>query len=294
MGHCIELRARAGQYFSYSGRSLLVINLAGDVPTSGYYFENTRLLSRFELTANGYRLRPIAASPVDGIAFLAYQEVPKEAGVPERAIHVQIAHFLGGGLRTLLRIENCHGVKTREAAHASRLDIDLTIAVDADFAGGDEAEQGIRHQTAPVETTWDEVGQELRFRYRHSKLDRAVAIRVEQSSAPVGYENGALAVFLRLHRHQPVELVLAVEPIFEGKRHSAPQAIFGETMTPLGRIRRQLRDELPVLRTSNTTIARAWQTATSDLVTLPFGLNPAQQSRSPGFPSTSSSSAAIL
>jgi hypothetical protein len=122
MAHRIELRARANQYFSYSGHSLLVTNLAGDVPTSGangYYFENTRLPSRFELTANGYWLRPIVASPVDGAAFLAYQEVPKEAGVPERAINVQIAHFLDGGLRTCLRLENYHGVKTDKASHTA-------------------------------------------------------------------------------------------------------------------------------------------------------------------------------
>src|SRR5690242_13427117 len=51
-----QLRARPGQYFAYSGRTLLVTGVDGMIRgagCAGFYFENTRLLSRYELRVNG-------------------------------------------------------------------------------------------------------------------------------------------------------------------------------------------------------------------------------------------------
>lgn len=285
MVHHLELRARASQFFTYSGQSLLVTNLDGNVTTGGtegFYFENTRLLSQFDLTANGCPLTPIVASPVGGAALLAYQEVPEEANVPPGTINVQLAYFLADGMRSLLRLENNWGVKNHHADDPPQ--IELAIRLAADFADIEEANQGVRRQSAPIETTWDEAHQELCFRYCHPDLDRAVTIRVEQSPAPIRYEHEALMVSLQLMLHQPVELVLVAEPVFDGKRHSAPPPIYFETETRLGRIRQQLRDETPVLRTSNTTVARAWETATTDLATLPFGLEPGPAAPIAGLP----------
>lgn len=280
----IALRARANQFFVYSGRSLLVTNLDGYVTrsgTNGFYHENTRLLSRYELTANGYRLVPIIASPVGGAGMLAYQQMPDEVGVPERSITVEIANFLGDGLRTALRIENNWGVKDHQPDPPS---VDLAINLAADFADISEADTGKRLQMAPVESSWDDTHQELCFRYSHPGLDRAVAIRVEQSPVPVRCEQDALIVTLTLALHHPVELVLVVEPIFDGKRLSAPPPIYGEAETGLGRLRQQLRDETPRLKTSNATVAHAWETAVSDLATLPFGLDPGPAAPMAGIP----------
>ncbi len=284
MASRIALRARANQYFVYSGRSLLVTNLDGDVTrngTNGFYHENTRLLSRYELTANGYRLKPIVASPIGGAGMLAYQQVPDEVGVPERSISVEIANFLGGGLRTVLRVENNWGVKDDQTDPPS---IDLAINLAADFADISEADTGARLQVAPVEANWDDVHQELCFRYRHPKLDRAVAIKVEQSPVPVRYEQNAIIFSLTLALHQPIELVLVVEPVMDGRRLSAPPPVYDEAKTGLGRLRRQLRDRTPKLKTSNATVARAWETAVSDLATLPLGLDPGPAAPIAGLP----------
>jgi hypothetical protein len=119
----IALRARANQYFVYSGRSLLITNLDGDVSrsgTNGFYHENICLLSRYELTVNSYRLIPVVASPVGGAAMLAYQQMPDEVGGPERSISVEIASFLGGGMRTVLRIENNWGGQRPPAGPSDR------------------------------------------------------------------------------------------------------------------------------------------------------------------------------
>ncbi len=263
----IGLRARADRHFTYSGRSVLVTNLDGNLTgsgTEGFYVEDTRLLSRDEWTANGESLLSIAVSPVEGDAFLAYLEVPQGGSVSKNSVYVTIARFVGEAMRTELRIEN---YAAGETAH-----VDLVAYLAADFADMNETQTGKREQTAEVETTWDETCQEVVFRYCHPDLDRAVAVRVVQAPAPVRFEDGALSVSLKLLPHHPVEIHLVVEPIFDGTRRSMPRRSFDEAVTPLARLRRQLRAETPVLTTTNATVARAWQTATDDLASLPLGL----------------------
>jgi len=263
----IALRARGTQHFAYSGRSLLVTNLDGCVAgqgTEGFYFENTRLLCRDEPTANGAALRTIAASPVYGHGLFSYALLPQDTHAADGDVVMQISRFVGPGMRTVLRVENYHPSRERH--------LDLAIRLAADFADWDEVERGERQQTAPVTTTWDEACRELCFRYGHADLDRAVAVRVERSPVPVRFADGVLVFSLVLPPHAPVAIHLAVEPIFDGQRHPAPPATFDDTQTALSRVRQQLRDEAPRLISTNTTVARAWQTAVADLASLPLGL----------------------
>src|SRR4051794_27221453 len=116
MAHRIELRTRADQYFVYGGRSLLVTDLDGWVTgrgIEGFYVEETRLLSRDEVTVGGRPLKLVAASPVGGDGFLAYAVVPRLPSVRGQAVYVTAARRVGEGMREELKIENYHA---REAA----------------------------------------------------------------------------------------------------------------------------------------------------------------------------------
>jgi hypothetical protein len=274
----IDLRSRPNEHISYSGRALLVTDLTGSITgegREGFYFENTRLLSHDQVMVDGKALKPVAASPVGGAGFLAYLQVPKLRRVPKNSVVVTVARFLDAGMRVELRIENY-------AAHAPAC-FDLAVHLAADFADILET-KGKRQQSAAVAATWDDRRQELVLRYAHPQLDRAVAIRVEQTPAPVRYNDGALVVSLDLAAHQQVELQLAVEPIFDGKRLPAPRTLFDDSATALGCVRQQLRSEMPALRTTNATVARAWQTATDDLASLPLGVEPGPAAPIAGIP----------
>ncbi len=274
-----ELRTRANQRFVYSGRSILITNIDGGVAgqeIEGFYVEDTRLLSRDEVTADGVPLTPIVAAPAGSDGFLAYAAVPESATVPTRSVYVEVARAVGDGLRTELRVENYH---SRDVAR-----FDLAIHLVADFADINETTTGRRQQTAEVATSWDVERRELVFRYCHPQLDRAVAIRVERAPAPVRFEGGALVVALELLPHRPVELHLVVEPIFDQQRRSAPPRVFAGPTSDLARVRQRLRDEVPTLITTNATMARAWQTATEDLATLPLGLDPGPAAPIAGIP----------
>ena len=215
MAHRIALRARANQHFIYSGQSVLVTNLDGVVTgrgTEGFYVENTRLLCRDELTVNDLPLMTVSASPVGADRLLLYAEAPEGERVPRQSVYVETTRIVGSGMRTTHRFENYH---VRDPAHC-----ELALYLAADFADTDETQQEKRQQSAPVETIWDAAARELRFRYGHAMLNRAVAIRIEDAPAPVRFDAGTLFVTLELPPHTPVEFHVVVEPIFDDVRRA--------------------------------------------------------------------------
>ncbi|MFL5761130.1 MAG: glycogen debranching N-terminal domain-containing protein [Thermomicrobiales bacterium] len=275
----IELRARPGQHFIYSGRSLLVTNLDGWVTgrdIEGFYIDETRLLSRDEVTVAGQPLTPAGASPVGGAAFFAYAQVPGGLTVPKQAVSVEIARAVSEGMREAFRIQNYHA---RETAR-----FELVIHLAADFADISEAKEGKRQQSGDVESVWDQDRQEVVFRYAHPQLDRAVAVRVEEAPGPLRCENGSLIATIALAPHQQVELHLAVEPIFDGVRREPSRQIFDGPPAALEKVRQRLKEEAPVLITTNASVARAWQNAIDDLASLPLGLEPGPAAPIAGLP----------
>src|SRR5687767_7184353 len=189
MAHRIELRARPHQHFAYSGRALLVTNLDGWVTnrgTEGFYADETRLLARDEIVADGRPLKSVAASPSGGDAYLAYAEVEASPTVPATSIYVEVARRLGEGMREEIRIENRH---LRDSAS-----FELGICLAADFADLTEAQDGRRQQTGTVDVAWNPGCQEVVFRYGHPDLDRAVAVRIEDAPAPARWQDGSLII----------------------------------------------------------------------------------------------------
>ena len=140
--------------------------------------DNTRVVSRFEVTVDGHAPNPISASPVGGDAFLAYAEVTESEGIPRESVYLETTYFVGEGMRAILRLRN-HGSQPARG----RLEIGLA----ADFADSEEAEQSTRRQSGDVDTVWDGSVPELRIAYLHPELDRAVSFGVERSPSPPGW-----------------------------------------------------------------------------------------------------------
>jgi glycogen debranching enzyme len=279
VAHRVNLRARGAYHFTYSGRCVLVTDLAGCVGEEdplGLYVENLRLLSRLEVSVNGKPPRPISASPVGGDAFLAYEELSGAGGLPKESVYLETARFVGDGMRTVLRLRNY-------AAEVVRFELAIHLA--GDFADSQEAERRQRQQNAEIATAWDEAIGELRFGYRHPQLDRGVAIRVERAPGPARWRDGALWFQLELAARGSAELELAVEPIVDGERMPCTsRRSFGEPAAALERLRADVADEMPRLISSNATVVKAWETATRDLASLPYGLAEAPATPSAGLP----------
>ncbi|HEX5478321.1 MAG TPA: glycogen debranching N-terminal domain-containing protein [Dehalococcoidia bacterium] len=263
--HQMTLRARSGERSVYSGRSVLVTNLYGEVQghdTEGFYVRNTRMLSKASLTLDGKQLEPFAETAVDAHAALGYLRPQREAG-GETSAYIEVARFVGDGMRMRIRVE--------ESWRDGRT-CELGIHLAADFADIEEAHTGRRQQQAPVRTEWDAERQEVRFLYEHPKVPRATTVRIERAPGRARFEDGVLLIDLDLPRHAPVEVELAVEATVDGETFRAPPASFDDRATALGRVRARLRDDAPRIMTSNATVAQAWRTAMADLSSLPLGL----------------------
>jgi glycogen debranching enzyme len=279
VAHRINLRARGAHLFTYSGRCVLVTDLSGRVGEEdplGLYVDNLRVLSRLEVSVDASSPRPISATPVGGDAFLSYEQLPEIEGLAEPPIYLETARFIGDGMRTILRLSSFAIVEAR---------FELGIHLAADFADSQEAEQGDRQQNAEVETTWDEASREVCISYLHPQLDRGVAIRVERSPAPLEWRDAALRLQVTLPPRGSAELELAVEPIVDGRRVTCTaRRSFRQQAAPLERIRADLAHEMPRLTSTNATAVKAWETATRDLASLPYGLAEGPATPSAGLP----------
>lgn len=268
-----ELRARPDQRFIYSGYSLLVTDAHGAVTghgIEGFYVENTRLLRRHELTADGEPLVAFAASATTRHGFLAYAEVAGGPHVPETSVYLEIASSVSDqGLRTRIGIEN-YAAGAQAGTPPARFHLGINLA--ADFADIEEADSAKRVQTAGVDVRWDEGAQEVVFAYLHPKLHHCVAVRVERSPVPASWAGGALVIPLELVPGKAVEIELCAVPQLDPVQPDRRARLLSERVASIAPVERALLDEAPVLVTTNATVAQAWQTAIDDLASLPLGV----------------------
>ena len=278
MAHRIQLRARDDLHFAFGGRTVLATDLhgrIGEAPYSGLFVDNTRYLSAEEWLVDGKALTPIAASPVGHDAYLAYHRAasPEE---PERPAFVEVARFLGEGMRSVLTIRN-HG---REP-----LRLELAARFDADVADLEEVEKGSRRQEATVSRTWHDASRELVLAYEHPRLDRATAVRFEPASSRLEWDGERLSVTVPVAPQATVEIAWSVVPVLDGVPLACTdRRSFSAPTAAIERLSRDLHARMPRLVTTNATVSRAWQTAVSDLASLPLGLPDAPAAPIAGVP----------
>ncbi len=153
--------------------------------SDGYFFRQTRFLSRFDIRSAGHAPKPVCCVNVEPHATVSYYLLPTPAGdkaAPPRGpdgggemvakgIEVQINAF-GGGWRLDVALTN------RALADAVA---PLSFLFDADFADADEVSAGKRRQTSEVRRSFAGTGNgagELTFAYRHARLNHATCVRL--------------------------------------------------------------------------------------------------------------------
>ncbi|WP_246633517.1 amylo-alpha-1,6-glucosidase [Pseudonocardia nigra] len=276
----VNLRTRPEALFAYSGRSLLVTDVHGALTgnqSEGFWFENTRLLSRWEVRSDGQPVTGFCASPVDRHTHLAYLRLPPGPDVPEQGAYLQVAHFLDEGLRTRIRLLNYSTQPVRAQ---------LVLLLDADFADTQEADSGSRQQQGEVEWTVSPEGRSACLRYLHPDLDRAVELELVEGPTDASFSNRQLTIPLWAQPQATAELVLTAQPLVDGRPRRLPPAVFTpDTATsPTGKVRDQLRAETPRLLTTNPTVASAWRTAVDDLATTALGSTHGPAMPAAGYP----------
>jgi glycogen debranching enzyme len=272
-----DVRVRPSTLYVASGWSTLVTDvhgfIRGDDP-QGFFFNNTRFLSRERLTVDGREPVTFSTGNVGANGQLSYAEIAGGEELPSPAAYLFTRRFVSAGLRTRFEL--------RAYASAPR-PVRLCLEYAADFADSDEVERGGRSLPGGTETEWEPGSREMIVRYGHPELDLAVAVRIE-TSADVRYDNGACRVDLALPPRGAVTVDIAVEPVVDGRRYPAPPATYTETDDAAGRARTTLAREFTRLRSNNLDVAAAWETATHDLATLPLGEPPGPTAPIAGLP----------
>ena len=155
------------------GRTFMFSDALGDVragSTGGLVHEDTRFLSRWELSLGGARLSLLKSSTLGydtASFFLANPDLP---GLPANSLAVRRMRLVGGGALEHLAVFNT----VRES-----IPVELRLACGADFADLFEVRDSVRDRSANI--ACHSSGRSLRFRYRVRGFVAETTIQVERS-----------------------------------------------------------------------------------------------------------------
>ena len=276
-----RLRVDPERVAAHCGVHVLELNPRGliEAASDGYYFHQTRFLSRFALASAGKAVKPVSCASVEPHATVSYYLLPTPAGraaappgdddpsggeIAAKGIEIQIDAFVGGGLHLDVTVTNRGLVRTDFA-------LDLNLA--ADFADREETASGERRQTAPVFRRFVSLSPgrgELTLTYAHPRLPHATRITVAAAGAVADREDGCLRVSLGLDPQTSATISVDVAPVFLGKPCApwfGPDGRPTENFPGVSRRRQWLSDACE-LEADNIRVRAAWARAATDLYSL--------------------------
>ena len=118
----------AGTVTLIDGTTFCISDITGDVSpggAQGFYFHDTRVLSRWELSLDGHPVETLAVRPAETFAAQFVARRPPAGGHADSTLLLPRERLVGNGLRETVTIENL-GAEPTVAM--------LTLHVDADFA----------------------------------------------------------------------------------------------------------------------------------------------------------------
>ena len=276
-----RLRLDPDQTTIYRGHHVLVTDRRGLITSDkqGYYLQQTRFLSRFEIFSGGEKVRGVSCNSVEPHGTVAYYLMSSPAGrkaappgdddptggeIVEKGIELQINTYVGGGYHQDVHVAN-------HALSETTLVLDWDFA--ADFADLDEVTSGKRQQDASVRRKFERSGHgrgELTFAYQHPEINHATRIRM---TAPgVLTDDGTRLRTVFSLRPRQVEMIsIDIAPIFLGASVEPWFGLDGEPTTEHAGAEAESDEWLArcaELEACNPTVQAAWNRAASDLWSL--------------------------
>jgi glycogen debranching enzyme len=182
------------------GNTFVVSDKSGDfdaspTDTGGLFHSDTRYLSRWVLTINGIRPRPLSTDDLQYFAAQFFLTVASGTIYVDSDLSVIRRRAVGGGFHEDITILN-HGAEPK--------DLDVRIEVDADFADLFEVKDALQ-KTGKLYRTVDESGR-LVLGYEREKFVRETWLT---SSQPADIDEKALSYHVHLDGHS--EWVTAID-----------------------------------------------------------------------------------
>ncbi|MEV0216440.1 glycogen debranching N-terminal domain-containing protein [Micromonospora sp. NPDC050695] len=209
----------------FEGRTFMLSNSIGDVPANsiaGLVHDDTRFISRWEMTVDGHAPLVLSASTVDAYSaafFLANPEIP---GLPTNRIGVRRERFVGDGMYERIAVQY-FGVEP--------VSVCLRLAVDADFADLFEIKrQGSRSRQSDVRRTHRPDDSTLCFSYQKSNWSAVTTVEAEPRADRL--EGDSLVWEVHLRRGETWHGELRVLLNCRGKEYRPSGRGFGEPHDP--------------------------------------------------------------
>ncbi len=154
----------------------------------GYFVADTRLVSAYRLTLSDTRpvlVNSAAVSPTSARFEFVNEAMETVSGRLERGeLHLRVDRTIGDGI---------HEDYDLVSYAADRVELDLEIRLEGDFADllGVKADKRIRRGS--VQTSWDQDAGVLRTRYSNQDFQRGLFLQVDRQGSPAEFANGTLS-----------------------------------------------------------------------------------------------------
>lgn len=157
------------------GRTFMFSDALGDVPpgsTGGLLHDDTRFLSRWELTIDGRPLSPLKSRVVDYYSAAFFLTNPDLPGLRANSLTVRRFRFVGGGLHEQIAVYN----PTTEP-----IGFQMRLATGADFGDLFEVKSVVRDRSAMIDVEHDPGELSLHYHYEVSGFLAETSVRVASS-----------------------------------------------------------------------------------------------------------------
>ena len=235
-----------------------------DGTDKGLFFFDTRVMSVYNLAANGVPFRLLNAGSVYYYASrstLTNDEVVTEDGtIPPGTLSVTLCRSLDTGLHEDIDIANYGPAKVR---------FNLEIVIRSDFADLFEVKAGRIVRRGRVVTDWDDASGMLRTAYANAGFHREIVVRASRSDSRCSYANGRLTFEVEIERGRSWHSCLEYSLVDGERRFELPKDCFGQgEATRLGQDLAAWREAVMKLTTSNEEFYRFYSQSVDDLASL--------------------------
>ena len=258
------------------GRTFMFSDALGDIPpgsTGGLLHDDTRFVSKWQLTVDGHPLAPLKSRVVDYYSAAFFLTNPDLSDLRANSLTIRRFRFVGGGVHEQLGVYN---------ATPDTVRFELRLATGADFADLFEVKSAVRDRSADIDVEHDETERWLHFHYEVPRFLAETDIRVVRSEifsgtiealgegvdAPPRIDGDDLVWDLELEPRRVLGVVIRVTVRLNETFLEPMHEDFGDQQElSEGALTRWL-DEVPRFKTNDALLRGVFEKSTVDLAAL--------------------------
>ncbi|SRR5579883_541797 len=260
----VRVSVNSGQITINDCSNFLVTASDGSIDeclAQGFFVEDTRLISYYEISLNRYPLQLLTSSILTYHSAL-YQFTNSEfitvnGTLPAKRLMVSIRRDVVGGMHEDIDITN---------HYHEPVEFQLMLAIRSDFADIFEVKAKHILTRGETETTWQ--NNTLTTQYRNGSFLRGLVTQAVDSSSQPRYANGRLIFDVVIASGKSWHTCLNFIALADGKVFTPQQTCVQSQNTEAGKVRNEFLSDATQLQSSNAEIMGYYQQALIDMAAL--------------------------